>query len=76
MGRCEGQSCFGRAGWKPALREITCGLGSPHYERAHAGWEAHTTKEHVQAGESTPRKITCGLGSPHHERLRAIQTNQ
>ena len=58
-----------RAG-KPTPREITCGLGSPHHERARAGWKP------------TPREIECGLeahttrdrvraGSPHHVRSRA-----
>jgi hypothetical protein len=45
-------------------RVLEVRAGSPHHERARAGWEAHTTKEHVRAG------------SPHYERLRAIPKSQ
>ena len=52
-------------------RVLEVRAGSPHYERLRAGWEAHTTKEHVQAGKPTLREITCRLGSPHYERACA-----
>jgi hypothetical protein len=40
-------------------RVLDVRAGSPHHERLRAGWEAHTTREHVRAG------------SQHYERLRA-----